>query len=406
MKDRNLPLSGIRVLDFTHVLAGPFCTYQLAVMGADVIKIESSKCIDMMRFHGSDDPLAKQNMSSQYQAQSANKRAMSLDLSHADSGIVLERLIHGADVLVVNYRKNAARKLNIDYERVKQINPGIVYCSLTGFGQTGPKADQPAYDNIIQAFSGLMAATGTQEQGPVRVGPPVLDYGTGAQAALAIVSSLFQRASTGNGNFIDVAMLDAAMMLMSATVTDTAISSEAPVRYGNRSARASYGCYATQKGELMIGAYTQKQITNLWRALGCAEKAESIERLNQHELDNTFDEDTRVLGELLSTRDADEWETLLNNADVPAARVRSLNESLLEPQVQGRSGLQTVSPASNNDPELTVAVAAWQSRTGSPKITTPPPSVGQHTREILLELGFTDEQAASFCQSGGMSCVD
>ena len=190
MSKDNRTLDNIRVLDFTHVLAGPFCTYQLAVMGADVIKIESAQCPDMMRINGPDYKLAEQTMGLHYQAQAANKRAMTLDLKHSGSTQILDKLLLDADVLVVNYRRNAAKRLNIDYERVKGINPRLVYCSMTGFGQTGPKADHAAYDNVIQAFSGLMAATGTEAGGPTRVGPPVLDYGTGAQAALAIVSSL------------------------------------------------------------------------------------------------------------------------------------------------------------------------------------------------------------------------
>ena len=386
-------LNNIRVLDFTHVLAGPFCSYQLAVMGADVIKIESPERIDMMRFNGPAPSSTQNNMSLHYQAQSANKRAMTLDLTHPDSAVVLDKLIASADVLVVNYRKKAAEKLLIDYERVKQIKPDIIYCSLTGFGQTGPKCDHPAYDNVIQAFSGLMAATGSEQQGPVRVGPPVLDYGTGAQAALAIASSLFQRERTGNGNFIDIAMLDAALMLMSSTAVETAICAKPPTRFGNRSIRASYGCYKTNNGELMLGAYTQSQIKNLWQTLGCTAQAIRTETLQPHQLDDTFDEDTQLLSDILSTRSATEWETQLNEADVPAARVRTLDETLQEPQVQSRSVMQTLPESAatqENAPTMSVPVSAWSSTHGSPRVTSAPPRVGEHTAEILMELGFTE----------------
>lgn len=402
-------LHNIRVLDFTHVLAGPFCTYQLAVMGADVIKIESSECIDMMRFNGPDTEHTNQDMSLHYQAQSSNKRAMTLNLKHAEAQLILDRLLKSADVLVVNYRKKAAKELLIDYERVKSINPRIVYCSLTGFGQTGPKSDHPAYDNVIQAFSGLMAATGTDADGPTRVGPPVLDYGTGAQAALAIVGSLFQRERENVGNFIDVAMLDAALMLMSSSVTETAKSSVAPKRPGNRSVRASYGCYKTKLGELMIGAYTQTQISNMWRALQLPEKATAVSTLDVHQLDEAYDDDTLMLENMLLQKSADEWETLLNDADVPAARVRSLNETLGEAQVQSRNVLQhTVTHIeaqsnyehtglANSQQDMVVPVSAWQSEFASPKINTAPPKVGEHTAEILNELGFTEEEIVSLC---------
>ncbi len=394
------PLDNIRVLDFTHVLAGPFCTYQLAVMGADVIKIESAHRPDMMRINGPDYDLAKQAMGLHFQTQAANKRAMTLDLKHADSTQILDKLLLDADVLVVNYRRGAAKRLNIDYERVKTINPRIVYCSMTGFGQTGPKADHAAYDNVIQAFSGLMAATGTQEGGPMRVGPPVLDYGTGAQAALAIVSALFQRERTGEGNSIDIAMLDAAMMLMSSSVADTAVRQTPPIRPGNRSVKATYGCYQTGDGDLMIGAYTREQIVKLWRVLKREDKVQLVMSLPQERLDDTHDEDTLLLVELFQTKSAAQWEVILNEADVPAARVRSLDETLNEPQIASRKVTQSVASPTKPDETLSVAVAAWQAERGSPIASKPAPFVGQHTNEILSALGFETTQIEAFEQSG------
>ncbi len=395
-----LPLKGIRVLDFTHVLAGPFCTYQLAVMGADVIKVESQECIDMMRFNGPDAAFAEQDMGLAFQAQSANKRALVLDLKQGNAAAVLDRLVRSADVLVVNYRKSAAQKLSIDYDRIKAINPAIIYCSLSGYGQTGPKADHPAYDNVIQAFSGLMAATGTEESGPVRVGPPVLDYGTGAQAAMAIMGSLFQRERTGIGNFIDIAMLDSALMLMSSIVAETAKTAKPPTRMGNRSARATYGCYTTRKGEIMIGAYTRQQMSKLWRALGKSEKAAQIEQREHLSIDESFNEDTEQLCSIFKTRSAQEWEAILIAADVPAARVRTLDECMREPQLQSRSVLQKIANDVTQDKQdLTVPVSAWQSSVGSPRVTTAPPTVGEHTAEILTELGFNDDEINRYCET-------
>ncbi len=390
-----LPLSGVRVLDFTHVLAGPFCTYQLAVLGADVIKIESADCMDMMRFSGPDYDLAAQNMGLHYQSQASNKRSLALDLKHPETVKVLDKLIDTADVLVVNYRKEAAKRLKIDYDRVSKINPKIVYCSLTGFGTTGPKADHPAYDNVIQAFSGLMAATGSAESGAMRVGPPVLDYGSGAQAALSVMSSLFMRERTGKGNFIDVAMLDAALMLMTSAVTEVKKTGNAPVRPGNRSAKAGYGCYECKEGDIMIGAYTRQQTVNLWQALGHPDKAQSVAVLDQLKLDDAHDEDTRLLTERFLTRTATEWESLLIDADVPAARLRSLEQTLQEPQVQARATVQSVATRSTeNNPTITgaVPVAAWQSLYGSPHTFMPPPTVGEHSEEILKELGLSEQE--------------
>ncbi len=400
MNEGGRTLDNIRVLDFTHVLAGPFCTYQLAVMGADVIKIESAQRPDMMRINGPDYDLAKQAMGLHFQTQAANKRAMTLDLKHSESIQILDKLLLNADVLVVNYRRNAAKRLNIDYERVKKINPRLVYCSMTGFGQTGPKADHAAYDNVIQAFSGLMAATGTEEGGPTRVGPPVLDYGTGAQAALAIVSSLFQRERTGEGNYIDIAMLDAAMMLMSSSVTDTAIRATPPARPGNRSVKATYGCYQTNDGDLMIGAYTREQIVNLWLVLGQQTKAQKAMASSQQNLDDAYDDDTRTLTEVFKSKSAAQWEVILNDADVPAARVRSLDESLKEPQIASRKVTQTVPSPSMPNEQVTIPVAAWQSEHSTPRANTAPPSLGQHTVEIMQALGFEPNQIEQYQQSG------
>ena len=210
----------IRVIDLTHVIAGPFCTYQLAVMGADVIKIEPPQNPDMSRTSGV--PLSDEdgaNLCSDFTAQNANKRALCIDLKRDEGKAILRRLIADADVFVENYRSGAMTKIGFDYAAVKALCADIIYCSITGFGQTGPLAERTAYDNVIQAYSGLMSATGDAQNAPLKVGPPVLDYGTGIQAAFAIAAALYQRAKNGEGQRIDVAMLDAAIMLMSSHVT-------------------------------------------------------------------------------------------------------------------------------------------------------------------------------------------
>ena len=227
------PFESIRVLDLTHVLAGPFCTYQLAMLGAEVIKIESPLNPDMMRFSGSDEALADDGLGLPYLSQSAGKRAITLNLKTEAGQGILRTLVKESDVLVENYCHGALEALGLSYDHLSAVNPSLIYCSMTGFGHTGPKSTHPAYDNVIQAYSGLMDATGTEESGPLKVGPPVLDYGTGAQAALAISAALYQRSHTGVGQHIDIAMLDCAMMLMTSTVFESAVTGEAPVKEGN-----------------------------------------------------------------------------------------------------------------------------------------------------------------------------
>lgn len=255
------PFEGIRVLDLTHVLAGPFCTHQLAALGADVIKIEPPGNPDMTREEGVVFPLNDAGIGTYFMAQNGGKRAISLDLKSDDGRKVFATLMKGADVMVQNYAGGALEKLGLSYAHVSAINPQLIYCSMTGFGRTGPKADHPAYDVVIQAFTGLMAANGNAHTGPMRVGPPMVDYGTGAQAALAISAALFQRTKTGKGQHIDVAMTDAAFMLMSAFVTDALITGEAPPPHGNVHARyAGYATFDTADRMMMIGAWTNKQI--------------------------------------------------------------------------------------------------------------------------------------------------
>ena len=215
------PFEGIRVLDLTHVFAGPFCTFQLAVMGAEVIKIESPNAPDMMRDEGNFDDLNELGLSNFYICQNSEKKSLSLDLKVEKDKIFFLKLLETADVLVQNYSGNSIADLGLSYKKLKKINPQLIYCSMTGFGRTGPKSEHPAYDSVIQAYSGLMELNGLKSTGPLRVGPAVVDYGTGIHAAFAISSALYRRQITGKGLEIDVSMLDSALMLMTSTVSET-----------------------------------------------------------------------------------------------------------------------------------------------------------------------------------------
>ena len=200
---------GYRVLDLTHVLAGPFSTYQLAVLGAEVIKVEPPDAPDIVRVEGAVEALNREGMGVMFQSQGANKRGLSLNLKSEAGRDIFKRLAAGADVVVENYRAGALPSLGLGYDELAALNPSLIYCSITGFGQTGPKAGHTAFDNVIQARSGLMATTGTVHSAPLRVGAPVLDYGTGAQAAFAIAAALLRRERTGERQRLDVSMLDA-----------------------------------------------------------------------------------------------------------------------------------------------------------------------------------------------------
>ena len=397
------PFEGIRVLDMTHVLAGPFCTYQLAVLGADVIKIEPPDNPDMTREEGVVPALNDTGYGTYFQAQNAGKRAISINLKDEAGRDVLRRLIETADVLVQNYAGDALEELGFGYEAVSAIRPKLIYCTLTGFGRTGPKANHPAYDVVIQAFSGLMSANGTPETGPVRVGPPMVDYGTGAQAALAISAALLQREKTGKGQRIDVSMLDAALMLMSANVTDTLTTGKPPQPHGNNHPHyAGYRTFETADGLLMVGAWTNRQLSRLLEAVGETARAAQILQVPRSEVGEMAVEDAAIISDHLKYRGADQWESILNDARVPAARVRTLDEALAHEQVRSRRVVQQAGAVQAADGPQGFPVAAFSYDHGTPALKRPPPQVGEHTDEILAELGFSNVEIGALREAGAL----
>ena len=384
---------GYRVLDLTHVLAGPFCTYQLAVLGADVIKIESPTELDLVRHLGVDASLNAAAMSTLFQTQSANKRSLTVNLKTQNGREIFKRLLKTADVVVENYRCGALEALGLGVDVMHEVNERLVICSITGYGQTGPKRSHTAFDNVIQAFSGLMAVTGTEDSGPIKVGAPVLDYGTGAQAAFAIAAALLRRERCGEGQHLDVSMLDAAMVLMSSTVLSTQIIGSAPKPSGNSHPDVyGYGCYATASGQLMLGLHTPRQYVRMWRVLGEDGLAEEMAGLDFEQIEHRYGQHKHVLSERLLTRDASEWEDLLNAVSVPAARVRTLHEAIGEEQLSGRAVLQTVDGLHGAARGARIAVSATSWSAQGPELNSPPPEIGQHNDAVLTELGYSSNE--------------
>lgn len=392
---------GIRVLDFTHVLAGPFSTYQLAVLGADVIKIEGPDNFDMNREIGAVSTFNDAMMGSHFQSQGANKRAITLNLKTEEGREIFMALAQTADVVVENFRAGKLESLGLGYEDVRKVKPDIIYCSITGFGQTGPKRKHAAFDNTIQAYSGMMSQTGPADGDAVLIGPPVLDYGTGAQAAFAISSALLRRERTGEGQHLDVAMLDAALMLMTSGVLNTNTTGQTPGR--TQYARvpfAGYGGYETADDILMIGAVTPAQYVRFWRALGRDDIAEEVKDLRTPDIARRGEQDEPVITEILKTRPATEWEEILIEAGLPAARVRTLNDALASEQVANRSVVGAFPSNHSKHGELKPTVAAFRCNEDSPSVHGTPPELGEHTQTILDELGYSGEAIEGFAQRG------
>jgi crotonobetainyl-CoA:carnitine CoA-transferase CaiB-like acyl-CoA transferase len=391
------PFEGIRVIDVTHVLAGPFAAYQLGVLGADVIKVEHPADPDQSRGSGTDPALNRAQMGTGFLTQASNKRAITVDLKTPAGQEIIRKLAATADVFVENYRPGAFEALGLGYAALSAINPRLIYASFSAFGQDGPRREQTAYDHVIQATSGIMAMTGTEAVHPIKFGSPAIDYATGTMGAFALASALFQRERTGQGQRIDMAMLDVAIILMASHVTGFLRNGKHPKPHGNKQPHATNSAYATSDGALvMLGASNLRQQKRLWTVL---ERPEMIKRTND-ERDADHAREEAVLTEIMATRTAAEWEAYLQSRHVPAARVRRMEEALADPQLASRGVLHRHAGGPGIAGGFSVPLAAFKFAHDGPRIDAPPPGFGQHTDEVLRELGYTTDAIAALRAEG------
>ncbi|RUV39708.1 MAG: CoA transferase [Mesorhizobium sp.] len=380
-------LSGIRVLDLTNVLAGPYCAYQLALLGADVIKVEAPQGGDLARQLGGSPKLNSAGMGASFLAQNAGKRSVVLDLKQQADRERFFDLVASADALVENFRPGVMDRLGLGYEALKTVRPGLVYCAISGFGQTGPMRDNPAYDQIIQGLSGIMSITGTPETAPLRVGYPVADTLGGLVGAFAITSALVRQKTSGEGAFLDVSMLECTLSALGWPVSNYLTAGIDPKPMGNENMTAApSGTFRTGDGLVNIAANKQEQFVALCRLIGRPELASDV-RFAERETRKRNRAALKVeIEDALAGASAAAWEEMLNRAGVPAGRVLTIPQVLAEPQVLERRVTANFDDVAGMDKPLTVLRGGFMVDGEAPLPTKPPPALGEHMGEVFADL--------------------
>ncbi|MCG7601522.1 CoA transferase [Halomonas sp. McH1-25] len=382
-------LSGYRVLDLTNVLAGPFCCHQLAHLGAEVIKVERPQGGDLARQLGADPELNRDLMGVSFLAQNAGKRSVTLDLKQPDDRRRFLELVREADVLVENFRPGVMQRLELGYEALCEVNPELIYCAISGFGQDGPLANYPAYDQIIQGMAGVMSITGAPDNAPYRVGYPLADTVGGLTAAMSINAALAERPR--RAHFIDISMLESVLATMGWAVSNLLIAGKEPRPLGNDNVTASpSGTFRTGDGLINIAANKQEQFEAVCHILGHPEWCHDprfAER--QARLDHRT-ELTHCIEAALGNATTEHWWRTLVEAGVPAGPVYSVAEALAHPQVRDRGLIERFDESEVGRP-LEVVSGGYRIDGQAPRVATPPPRLGADNQELLPAHAANDE---------------
>lgn len=385
------PLAGVRIADFSHVIAGPLATHFLCLLGAEVIKVEPPTG-DVLRNYTQRAEL--RGMAEPFIGANAGKKSIVLDLKSDFGRDAARALIATSDIMVENFRPGVIDRLGLGYDSVAKLNPELIFCSISGYGQSGPMRDYPAIDQIIQSVSGLMGLSGEEDSAPMRVGFPIVDTYSALLAAFAIQSAYIQRERdpARRGQNIDMSMLDASLVMMASVINPLVISGTEPKRTGNRgfSLAPTADTFDTLENSITIGAVQQNQYERLCTAL---ERPDLLTdpRFADGQARMKNDQELQIeLGKTLATKTALEWEAILSQAGVPAGAVRSLSTVLDLPQLQGRGLHIEVDVPNAAVGRTSILNAGFRFAHDGPGVSDPPPLLGQHTAEILAELGLIE----------------
>ena len=390
-------LTGVRILDFSQVLAGPFATQLMAQLGAQVIKVEQPVGGDMTRGLMS---TSSDGMAPSFLAANLGKRSLTLDLKNPKAKEIVHKLVAEADVIVENFKPGTIERLGFGFEAMKAIKPDLVYASISGFGQTGPRANLPAFDGAIQAYSGMMSISGHAQTGPVRSGYFSVDMSTALNAAFAITAALLRRTNTGEGQRVDVSMLDTAMFMQSPQMTGYLVSGKAPELNGNASPtkQPTSNVFASSNGYVQVIAMKETQVQALFTELGMPERYaefnEPTVRLARR------DEVHGLIAPMIAAQTTEYWLEALDAIGVPVSAIQDFPTIAEEPQLAHREVFVEQAHHLHPNESVKVVRAAHVAEPGNPSVQGPTPTLGAHTDDILGELGYGLDQIKAMRDEG------
>ncbi|MBG06085.1 MAG: CoA transferase [Rhodospirillaceae bacterium] len=392
------PFEGVRVIDFTQVYAGPFASYQLALHGADVVKVERPGG-EEFRFSAHAPEWSERSMGPMWLAVNANKRNIALDLKKPEAVEIVKRLVKDADIVMENYRPGVMDRLGIGYDALTEVNPTLIYCAISGFGQEGPEKNTPAYDGRIQATSGIMSITGHAETGPTRAGFAVCDAIGGMTGAFAISSALFQRTRTGKPQFIDVSMLDAALTFLSPAVCEYTVGGIEQAQMGNQavSRKATADLFRVKGGYMLLAVNSEGQFRALIKEIGREDILDDPRFLDWNTRRENAEGLREIVQEKLLEEDVDTWQKRLDAVSAPAAKIWRIDEVVDHPQLAHRDVMQTIETSHG---DMRLVGPGFKLAHGGGEVSRAPALPGEHNKEVLEDAGYTAAEIDTMLKEG------